>query len=409
MEMDDLEETEEVLDTRKELEVEESMDSPPWLMHNYSRCRRQLMIRPKLLSIPVLLFSLISCVTTNTPAGNEVTRASSERTSGSLFRNSIYQLAMAIQPPDTGTGTKKSIAILEFQASDISPTFAQQVQDHLLEEYFNLGRFKIIERESLDRILKEQNLQLSGVVNEAEAKRVGRIVGVDFISFGTIAKFNNVIRISGRTTSVETGEIVAISSVEIPIDGELSSMLGVTKSEEAVEKPKTSVLSKSPWTVTKKVNDFDGVTVYTFKSSGPATGILTIGYVKSKDPLKSYVRIGLSKWDFGPFSKEGGNFDIKDSTGTVHTIQLKWISWSEAKGKMNFGYGEYYLYTNTSKSRQLLSLLLDNDNLVVRCSPPLQYEKEVVQKFNTIGLKDTILVQGLTISEIEKAIANESF
>jgi len=355
------------------------------------------------------LFSLISCVSTNTPAGNGEFRTSSERTSGSRFKNSIHQLALAIQPTVSASGTNKTIAILEFQASDVSPAFAQQVQDQLLEEYFNLGRFKIIERESLDRILKEQNLQLSGIVNEAEAKRVGRIVGVDFISFGTITKLNNVIRISGRTTSVETGEIVAVSSVEIPIDDELSSMLGVAKNTVTVGKPKDSGPSKSAWTVTKKINDFDGVTVYTFKSPGPTTGILTIGYVKNKDPVKSYVRIGLSKWDFGPFSKEGGNFEIKDSTGTVHTIQLKWISWSEAKGKMNFGYGEYYLYTNTSKSRQLLSLLLDNDNLVVRCSPPLQYEKEMVQKFNTIGLKDTILVQGLTISEIENAISNESF
>lgn len=362
------------------------------------------MKRLKLLSIPVLIFSLISCVTTNTPAGNAVTRVSSERTSGSRFKDSIHQLALAIQPSVSSSSMKKTIAILAFQPSDLSPSFAQQVQDHLLEEYFNLGRFKIIERESLDRILKEQNLQLSGIVNETEAKRVGRIIGVDFISFGTIAKFNNVIRISGRTTSVETGEIVAISSVEIPIDDDLSSMLGVTKSTDVVEKPKSSISLKSPWTVTKKLNDFDGVYVYTLKTPGTTTGVITIGYVKNKDPLRSYVRIGITNWEYSSAFVDVALFEIKDAQGTVHQMRLEKSYWSGLKGITKPGDHEYYLYTSKPRNRDFFNLLLDNEVLIVR------YVKDSnIQRFNTSMLRETIIAQGLTPSEISKAIGNEEF
>ena len=53
-------------------------------------------------------------------------------------------------------------------------------------------RFTIVERLRLEDIMQEQHLELSGLVDPATAKQVGKLLGVDYLVVGNLHQFNFV-------------------------------------------------------------------------------------------------------------------------------------------------------------------------------------------------------------------------
>jgi curli biogenesis system outer membrane secretion channel CsgG len=77
------------------------------------------------------------------------------------------------------------------------------VADIFLTEAFRSGRFRITERSELDKILREQNLALSGRIDPATAADVGRITGAELIVLGSLTEF-------GVTTTGGGGRVLGI-------------------------------------------------------------------------------------------------------------------------------------------------------------------------------------------------------
>lgn len=79
------------------------------------------------------------------------------------------------------------IAVADFQGRDRS---GSQVATTLQSMLLKTEHFQILERDKLRRILEEQNLGMSGVVDEATAARVGRLLGVDALIFGEVTMYD---------------------------------------------------------------------------------------------------------------------------------------------------------------------------------------------------------------------------
>jgi curli biogenesis system outer membrane secretion channel CsgG len=80
----------------------------------------------------------------------------------------------------------RKVAIADFRGPEGSGSqFAALVQSGLMQS----GFFEIIEREKLVRVLDEQKLGQSGVVNESTAKQVGQMLGVDALIFGEVTSY----------------------------------------------------------------------------------------------------------------------------------------------------------------------------------------------------------------------------
>jgi curli biogenesis system outer membrane secretion channel CsgG len=77
------------------------------------------------------------------------------------------------------------------------------VADIFLTEAFRSGRFRITERGELDKILREQNLALSGRIDPGTAADVGRITGAEIIVLGSLTEF-------GVTTTGGGGRVLGI-------------------------------------------------------------------------------------------------------------------------------------------------------------------------------------------------------
>ncbi|GEM_PF-2164766 len=102
------------------------------------------------------------------------------------------------------------LAVLPFD-NDGSPEaqdFSLVLQDEIISSVFrtDLKNVILFERTSLNRIIEEQQLSLSGVIeNPVE---VGKIMSADQVVVGHIQTYGELIKITARIIDVETGNIM---------------------------------------------------------------------------------------------------------------------------------------------------------------------------------------------------------
>jgi curli biogenesis system outer membrane secretion channel CsgG len=97
------------------------------------------------------------------------------------------------------TSGKKRVAVLDFDygtvQSYVSSIYGSNqdvgkgITDMLVEKLVKEGKYSVIERKALDKILAEQNFSNSDRANPATAQKIGQILGVDAIIMGSITKF----------------------------------------------------------------------------------------------------------------------------------------------------------------------------------------------------------------------------
>ena len=103
---------------------------------------------------------------------------------------------------------KSSIAVLELEAGGISAYEAQVLSNRLRTELFKTDRFTVLERDKMDEILIEQGFQLSGCTTNDCVVEAGKLIGVEQMVAGNIAKIDNFFTIDIRLIDVETGKVV---------------------------------------------------------------------------------------------------------------------------------------------------------------------------------------------------------
>jgi TolB-like protein len=110
-----------------------------------------------------------------------------------------------------GTGFSKdkiTIAVLDFEAKNIGQQSADAVTDLLRTELFNSGRFKVIERERVKRIIEEQRFQSSGLTDSDKVVEIGRLLNVQKIMIGTVNLLgSDYYVVNTRMVDVQSGQV----------------------------------------------------------------------------------------------------------------------------------------------------------------------------------------------------------
>lgn len=91
----------------------------------------------------------------------------------------------------------------------------QVIAELLVQGFSDYPGLKVVEREKLDLILKELNLDLSGAVSSDDIKRTGLILGVDYLLLGSVTELKNKFLIQSRIVNVETAEVVTAKSISV--------------------------------------------------------------------------------------------------------------------------------------------------------------------------------------------------
>jgi TolB-like protein len=112
---------------------------------------------------------------------------------------------------------KTKIAVLDFQVqgrqndnADMGKIVAEWFITALVQE----GRFDVIERRLLEKVIEEQRIGVSGLVDEGSASKLGKVLGAKIVITGTVLEFQNVLEVNARILEVESSSIVAAENVK---------------------------------------------------------------------------------------------------------------------------------------------------------------------------------------------------
>jgi TolB-like protein len=100
----------------------------------------------------------------------------------------------------------KRLTVADFKQIDGDETEeGKLLAEQIITRLSRVNGLKIVERNQLDVIYQEQKFSLSG--NTEEELEVGRILNVDAVVFGTIARLEGVEEINARMIDATSGEI----------------------------------------------------------------------------------------------------------------------------------------------------------------------------------------------------------
>ncbi len=140
-----------------------------------------------------------------------------------------------------GIEAQDRVAIFPFQGIE---SFQSEIFAELLSsELVKTGEFEVINRTHLLELLKEQDLQLSGVL--ADVKEAGQLLGVEYIIVGDMAKDETQKRsfLSIRLVSVQTGEIIRVATYS------MNSILSPKKARQAARYLSTEIVGSHQETI----------------------------------------------------------------------------------------------------------------------------------------------------------------
>jgi TolB-like protein len=121
------------------------------------------------------------------------------------------------------------ISILYFQNTTKNKDYdwlCKGIADMLISDISKSFQLEVVERENLEKILKEQKLSVSGLTDESRAIEVGKLLNANKMINGSYVILGNTVRFDTKITDIETGKI--LKSIET--SGLLNDIFSLEKS-----------------------------------------------------------------------------------------------------------------------------------------------------------------------------------
>jgi len=135
----------------------------------------------------------------------------------SLNNTAIKSTGKSIAPPPAPMPPSKriSIAVIQFKtlnkkAQDIS--LGELISETFTSALVNSNNFKIIEREQLDKVVKEMEMTQTGFIETTDAVEIGKMLHADAIITGSVALLNNQIQLNARIIEIESAFVISAES-----------------------------------------------------------------------------------------------------------------------------------------------------------------------------------------------------
>jgi curli biogenesis system outer membrane secretion channel CsgG len=120
--------------------------------------------------------------------------------------------------------TRPTVAVMYFdngalvQHADYDP-FSKGIADMLITSLAQNDRIRVVERDQLQQLLKEQNLATTTHVDPATAARIGKLLGARHMIFGGfVIDMHQNMRLDARAVNTETSQIEHVETVSDKAD-----------------------------------------------------------------------------------------------------------------------------------------------------------------------------------------------
>ncbi len=179
---------------------------------------RKIKSNSLLIVIAVILSILIGC------SSSIKNKTAAPPTLDSQLDDLVSQIILSLSQ-----NQKSKIAIIEF--SDIQgkvSNLGRYLAEELTTRLYLTGKFEVVERQLLNKILQEHQLTLSGIIDENSAVELGKILGIDAIATGSITDLGSSVKVNARLISAESGKVFSVASVKIFKDDTIRKLLQQT-------------------------------------------------------------------------------------------------------------------------------------------------------------------------------------
>ena len=190
-----------------------------------------------LFSIVFGVFAFMSCASPQPPAPQQTTTNIPVETTQPT--QTIQEIvAQSVDQAFRNIDRSSRIALVNFATAnpEISDALLRVLEHTLVER-----GFIVVDRSELDRIRAEQNLQLSGDVDDNTAVSIGRFVGADVIVTGAVDALR---QIGIRILNTQTAIVVGTSLMPLP------SGINIEPARPVAQRPAQTTTQTTPQTTT---------------------------------------------------------------------------------------------------------------------------------------------------------------
>jgi len=103
---------------------------------------------------------------------------------------------------------KPSVVVANFQiAGEIDTALAKMINVYILNYFIETGKYRVVERLQLAKLLKEMRLSASDLVDSRNVIKIGKLLSAYGILVGSILRYGDDLVISARLVETQTGTI----------------------------------------------------------------------------------------------------------------------------------------------------------------------------------------------------------
>jgi hypothetical protein len=185
------------------------------------------------------------------------------------------------------------LAVIELDGTNTPPLQVALVSHIIRNAFVNTGLFVVLDRENMDKILKEQSLEKFGLFTGEDAAQVGRILNVNKIVMGSIFSIQSGFFMEIRIVDVNTSHIEKSKTQQCSDESILESC-AQSLVYELCQIPCANSPSLSADSENESANSIDSTTK-TYRDS----------LQKSQSILNHWQKSGFSQWDYERFMESG--------------------------------------------------------------------------------------------------------
>jgi len=216
-----------------------------------------------------------------------------------LQRNIVAVLVIFFIISNVIASEKPRIAILQLERENVTDLEASIVEHFLRSSFVNAGMYQVLDRNNMDKILKEQSMNGYGILSERDVAQMGRILNVQQIVTGSLMKLNSEFLIEVRLVDVETSSIHCSRTGTCSNNRQLPVM--ARRMVEKISGVSISVgmedsIREEAETPSEEDESLDYYTV-------DASGTITNDIQAEKRRMKIFRMIGISSYDYERITK----------------------------------------------------------------------------------------------------------
>jgi TolB-like protein len=202
-----------------------------------------------------------------------------------------FCLSLAI-PLQCWGAAKTRVAVIDFEQKGEQEFRGRQVgeivAEWLITSLVRTGRFDVVERAQLQKILKEQQMGMSGMISQETASKVGELLGVKVIITGSVIRLGNIYDVNTRLINVEDGSILKAEKIRGPgldaIERMMDSLADTIKKDFPIEGYVVMVTGKRVMVDLGRIHGVEpGMQFIAFRQGAPVRHPVTGKMLKGED------------------------------------------------------------------------------------------------------------------------------